>query len=73
MIIAIVGTPSAGKTTVLEYLVEKHGFLRIGLEQPSDIAEGTRLVSLRSQIMAIGACAMTQRPRRATELIDLDV
>ena len=44
MIIAIAGTPSAGKKTVLEYLIEKHGFLQVGLERPSELAEGTRLV-----------------------------
>ncbi|KAK4689951.1 dCMP deaminase, partial [Tremellales sp. Uapishka_1] len=33
MLIALIGTPSAGKTTVLEYLMEKHGFKEIGLEE----------------------------------------
>ncbi|ORY32217.1 cytidine deaminase-like protein [Naematelia encephala] len=32
MFIAIVGTPSAGKATVLEYLERKHGFKTVGLE-----------------------------------------
>lgn len=31
MIIALVGTPSAGKHTILEYLVAKHDFVRLDL------------------------------------------
>jgi dCMP deaminase len=45
MFIAIIGTPSAGKRTVLQYLVEKHGFLQIGLESPTDQMQGAKLVS----------------------------
>lgn len=46
MFIAIVGTPSAGKRTVLRYLIERHGFTEVGLEQPADPMEGAKLVSL---------------------------
>ena len=46
MFIAIVGTPSAGKRTVLEYLVEKHGFVEVGLKSPKDLMEGAKVVSL---------------------------
>lgn len=44
MLIAIVGTPSAGKRTVLQYLIEKHGFTQVGLESPADPMEGSKLV-----------------------------
>jgi len=44
MLIAIVGTPSAGKRTVLQYLIEKHGFTEIGLEHPADPMDGSKLV-----------------------------
>jgi hypothetical protein len=44
MLIAIVGTPSAGKRTVLQYLIEKHGFTEVGLEHPADPMEGSKLV-----------------------------
>ncbi|WVQ78136.1 hypothetical protein IAT38_000217 [Cryptococcus sp. DSM 104549] len=33
MFIAIIGTPSAGKRTVLEYLEKKYGFRRVGLQK----------------------------------------
>lgn len=36
MIIALVGTPSAGKHTVLDYLVTKHGFERVVVAGESD-------------------------------------
>ncbi|EIW69528.1 hypothetical protein TREMEDRAFT_30583 [Tremella mesenterica DSM 1558] len=32
MLIAIIGTPSAGKHTVVDYLVQRHGFKHIGLK-----------------------------------------
>lgn len=44
MFIAIVGTPSAGKQTILDYLIERHGFNQVGLEQPSDPMDGAKLV-----------------------------
>ena len=44
MFIAIVGTPSAGKRTVLKYLIEKYGFSEVGLERPADPMEGAKLV-----------------------------
>jgi dCMP deaminase len=44
MLIAIVGTPSAGKRTVLDYLVARHGFRRVGLTSPSDPMDAARLV-----------------------------
>jgi dCMP deaminase len=34
MFIAIVGTPSSGKRTILEYLVQKHKFQEIQLDSP---------------------------------------
>jgi dCMP deaminase len=46
MFIAIVGTPSSGKRSVLRYLVEKHGFIQLGLEKPSDEMAGAELVSV---------------------------
>ncbi|KAI9638560.1 putative dCMP deaminase [Dioszegia hungarica] len=42
MFIAIIGTPSAGKRTLLDYLVSKHGFTQIGLEAPSDPMDAAR-------------------------------
>jgi broad-specificity NMP kinase len=44
MLIAIVGTPSAGKRTVLQYLIDKHGFTEVGLQHPADPMEGSELV-----------------------------
>ncbi|GFZ46281.1 Deoxycytidylate deaminase [Saitozyma sp. JCM 24511] len=46
MFIAIVGTPSSGKRSVLRYLVEKHGFIQLGLEKPSDEMAGAELHDL---------------------------
>jgi dCMP deaminase len=48
MFIAIVGTPSSGKGTVLDYLITKHGFERIGLSSPKDVMEAARVVSSAS-------------------------
>ena len=67
MIIAIVGTPSAGKKTVLDYLVQTHGFLQIGLEQPSDPAEGARLV--RQTTLKRHAAAELSVRLKGTELM----
>lgn len=44
MFIAIVGTPSSGKGTVLDYLLTKHGFERIGLSSPNDPMAAARVV-----------------------------
>lgn len=33
MFIALVGTPSAGKKTILKYLQDKHGFVQISLDE----------------------------------------
>ena len=44
MFIAIVGTPSAGKRSVLEYLIDRHGFKQVGLEVPKDQMEAARIV-----------------------------
>lgn len=49
MFIAIVGTPSSGKRSVLRYLVEKHGFIQLGLEKPSDEMAGAELVSVQAK------------------------
>ncbi|WWD15756.1 hypothetical protein CI109_100178 [Kwoniella shandongensis] len=43
MLIAIIGTPSSGKNTILEYLEKKYGFKRIGLDQPAEIEDGSKL------------------------------
>ncbi|KAK8869968.1 hypothetical protein IAR55_000538 [Kwoniella newhampshirensis] len=43
MLIAIIGTPSSGKNTILEYLDKKYGFKRIGLDQPAGIQDGSKL------------------------------
>ena len=45
MFIAIIGTPSAGKQTVLDYLVNQHGFLQVGLQAPNDQMEDAKIVS----------------------------
>ncbi len=52
MLIAIVGTPSAGKHTILEYLVSNHAFRRVGLTSPSDPMDAARLV--RAGFVACG-------------------
>ena len=46
MFIAIVGTPSAGKKTVLEYLVTKYGFQELGLESPKELMDAAKVVRL---------------------------
>lgn len=53
MFIAIVGTPSAGKRTVLEHLITKHGFTQVGLERPADPMEGAKLVSHIVHLLAL--------------------
>ncbi|CAD6566677.1 MAG: Deoxycytidine monophosphate (dCMP) deaminase [Tremellales sp. Tagirdzhanova-0007] len=45
MFIAIIGTPSAGKQTVLDYLVNQHGFLQVGLQAPNDQMEDAKISS----------------------------
>jgi dCMP deaminase len=45
MFIAIVGTPSSGKNTILDYLIVTHGFERIGLSSPKDVMAAARVVS----------------------------
>ncbi|RXK37762.1 dCMP deaminase [Tremella mesenterica] len=45
MLIAIIGTPSAGKHTVVDYLVQRHGFKHIGLKVPSEF-KGSVLTEL---------------------------
>jgi hypothetical protein len=54
MFIAIVGTPSSGKRSVLRYLVEKHGFIQLGLEKPSDEMAGAELVSVEAVWVMFG-------------------
>ena len=44
MFIAIVGTPSSGKKTLLGYLVKRHGFVQVGLEAPKEQMEAAQLV-----------------------------
>lgn len=44
MFIAIVGTPSSGKRSLLNYLVQRHGFREVGLERTADVMEGAKLV-----------------------------
>ena len=44
MFIAIVGTPSAGKRSVLDYLVDRHGFQQVGLDAPKDQMEASKIV-----------------------------
>ncbi|KAL7422171.1 Deoxycytidine monophosphate (dCMP) deaminase [Cryptotrichosporon argae] len=45
MFIALVGTPSAGKHTVLDYLVRRHGFQQVGLEAPRDPMDAAQITS----------------------------
>ncbi len=59
MFIAIVGTPSAGKRTVLEYLVDRHGFLQVGLEVPKDQMAAAKIVSHGISVLAISECIVT--------------
>jgi dephospho-CoA kinase len=51
MFIAIIGNPSAGKKTILEYLVNPHGFVQVGLEVPKDQMEASKIVSLAKPIL----------------------
>ena len=45
MFIAIVGTPSSGKRTVLDYLIDNHGFSQVGLDHSKDPMEAAKIVS----------------------------
>ncbi|WVF72448.1 hypothetical protein IAT40_007263 [Kwoniella sp. CBS 6097] len=43
MFIAIIGTPSAGKNTILSYLERKHGFKRVKLQSSQMVKDGAEI------------------------------
>ncbi len=43
MFIALIGTPCSGKNTIVQYLVEKHGFKRVRLNGGSPIESPVRM------------------------------
>ncbi|WVQ98493.1 hypothetical protein IAU59_005619 [Kwoniella sp. CBS 9459] len=43
MFIAIIGTPSSGKNTILSYLERKHGFKRVKLQSPRAVSDGAQV------------------------------
>ncbi|RSH91202.1 Deoxycytidine monophosphate (dCMP) deaminase [Saitozyma podzolica] len=66
MFIAIVGTPSSGKRSVLRYLVEKHGFIQLGLEKPSDEMAGAELSSNQLDVPSLDSLALSSSSTPAT-------
>ena len=64
MFIAIIGTSSSGRKTVLEYLIANHGFSQIGLESPKDIMEAARMV----RPVSPGWEALTMGSKSSTQL-----